>query len=161
MTIRRRLLLFSLLAGLFTLGVGAWLLWPRTAITRENAAKIQIGMTLAEVEAILGGPVRNDATGPIVVAFDEDGNELGDEARIADFFVKEGQAIRPFPVADERGAVHHFGHVTVGWARHWLSDSARVGIVFDSADIVTEFRVSPMRRMQESPIDVVRRWLRL
>jgi hypothetical protein len=36
--------------------VASWLLWPRTAITRENADRIQEGMTLANVEAILGGP---------------------------------------------------------------------------------------------------------
>jgi hypothetical protein len=59
---RRRLLLFGLLAAVT--GLGGWLLWPRSAITRENAAKIQIGMTLAEVEAILGGPARDDSTGP-------------------------------------------------------------------------------------------------
>ena len=59
MTTRRRLMLFGLLAGLLALGAGGWLLWPRTsAITRENAAKIKAGMSLAEVEAILGGPAR-------------------------------------------------------------------------------------------------------
>jgi hypothetical protein len=58
---RRRLLVFSLIATLVGLGVGAWALWPqRTAITRENAAKIQKGMTLAEVEAILGGTARHE-----------------------------------------------------------------------------------------------------
>jgi hypothetical protein len=60
---RRRLLLF-ILASVAVLAVGAWLLWPRTAITRENAAKIKEGMTLAEVEAILGGPARNESDMP-------------------------------------------------------------------------------------------------
>jgi hypothetical protein len=59
----RRLLLFGLPAGLLLLAVvGAWLVWPRTAITRENAAKIQPGTTLAEVEAILGGPARDESS---------------------------------------------------------------------------------------------------
>jgi hypothetical protein len=61
MTTRRRLLVFGLLATVTGLSVGgSWLLWlrPTTAITRENAAKIKEGMTLAEVEAILG-PERN------------------------------------------------------------------------------------------------------
>jgi hypothetical protein len=40
------------------LAAGAWLLLPRPAITRENAARIQVGMTLTEVEALLGGPAR-------------------------------------------------------------------------------------------------------
>ena len=60
MTTRRRLLLPSLLACLATLAV---VLWPRTAITPENAAKIQAGMTLTEVEALLGGPARDEGMG--------------------------------------------------------------------------------------------------
>src|SRR5438067_993746 len=51
---RRHLLLFSLLAGLLALGVDVWLLWPRSAVTRENFAKLRVGMTLAEVEEVLG-----------------------------------------------------------------------------------------------------------
>jgi len=61
MNTRRRLLLFGLLAGLITLAVGGWMLWPRpSAITSENAAKIQVGMTLAEVEVILGAQARRE-----------------------------------------------------------------------------------------------------
>ena len=77
MNICRRLLLFALLAGLLVLGVGVWLLWPRTAITRENAGKIQVGMTLAEVEAIFGesgaatprGQARPGTTGPALPGY--------------------------------------------------------------------------------------------
>jgi hypothetical protein len=57
---RRRLLLFGLAAGLIVLAVGNWLLRPRpTAITEENYGAIRVGMTLEEVEAILGGPAGN------------------------------------------------------------------------------------------------------
>ena len=42
------------------MAVGVWLLWPRTAITRENGAKLRERMTRAEVVAILGGPERNE-----------------------------------------------------------------------------------------------------
>ena len=52
---RRRLLLFAL-AAVVVLAAGVWLLWPQPAITPENAAKIKQGMTLMEVEAILGAP---------------------------------------------------------------------------------------------------------
>ncbi len=67
MTRRRRLLVFGLLASLLVLGVRGWVLWPRmaTAITRESAARIQENMTLAEVEALLGGPARDETTGPL------------------------------------------------------------------------------------------------
>src|SRR5436305_330604 len=61
---RRRLLLLSLAAIAVVLMV-AWLLWPRTGITRENARRIELGMTLAEVEAILGGPARDESSGPL------------------------------------------------------------------------------------------------
>lgn len=61
----RRLLLLALPVGLLVLAIGVGLLWPRTAITRENAAKIEPGMTLAEVEAKLGGPARDETTGPV------------------------------------------------------------------------------------------------
>lgn len=68
MTTRRRLLVFGLFAGLLALGGGIWLLWPQESpseINQDNAARIQTGMTLAEVEAILGGPARREGNGPI------------------------------------------------------------------------------------------------
>jgi hypothetical protein len=63
---RRRLVLLALPVALVLLGTGAWIVWPRqprTAITPENAAKIQKSMTLAEVEAILDGPARDETHG--------------------------------------------------------------------------------------------------
>jgi hypothetical protein len=61
----RRLLLLGLAAVLVLLGVGVLALWPRRpAITRANAEKIQMGMTLAEVEELLGGPARNESNMP-------------------------------------------------------------------------------------------------
>jgi hypothetical protein len=57
----RRLLLLALPAALVTAALTGWLLWSRTAITAANAARIEKGMTLAEVEALLGGPARDEA----------------------------------------------------------------------------------------------------
>jgi hypothetical protein len=59
---RKHLLLFPVPAGLVALAIGGWLPSPRTAATPENAERIKKGMTLAEVDAILG-PARNKATG--------------------------------------------------------------------------------------------------
>src|SRR5581483_2117599 len=42
----------------------AWLLSPRSAVTPENAAMIEKGMIIAEVEAIMGGAARDETTGP-------------------------------------------------------------------------------------------------
>jgi hypothetical protein len=64
MTIRRRLLVFGLLAGVTVAGLlAAWMFWPRTTINGGNIARIEKGMTLAEVEAILGGPARDESSG--------------------------------------------------------------------------------------------------
>src|SRR5437868_4644940 len=41
----RRLLLLALTAAV-VVGASAWVFWPRTAITRKNAAIVQPGMTL-------------------------------------------------------------------------------------------------------------------
>jgi hypothetical protein len=64
MTVRnRRILCLTLLTAAVVLAGSTWLLWPRTTITRQNAARIETGMDLGEVEAILGGPERNESTG--------------------------------------------------------------------------------------------------
>jgi outer membrane protein assembly factor BamE (lipoprotein component of BamABCDE complex) len=62
MTRRKSLLLLVLPAVFLLIGAGVWATWPRpSAITPENAARIRAGMTVAEVEAILGGPARDEA----------------------------------------------------------------------------------------------------
>ena len=62
---RRRRFLFLFLAAIVVgMAVGVWAMWPRpSAITRENASTVREGMTLADVEAILGGPARDESTG--------------------------------------------------------------------------------------------------
>jgi hypothetical protein len=61
---RRHLLLSGFLATVAGVGVAAGLLWPRpSAITRENAARIKRGMSVAEVESILAGPERDETGG--------------------------------------------------------------------------------------------------
>jgi len=47
-------------------GRGCVVLWPPTAITPENAAKIEKGMTLTDVETILGGPARDESAGAVI-----------------------------------------------------------------------------------------------
>jgi hypothetical protein len=56
------LLLAGFLGCLVVAGAALYLLWPRSAINRENFEKVQVGMTLAEVEAILGGPERDESS---------------------------------------------------------------------------------------------------
>lgn len=63
---RRRRLLQVVAAGLLVLvGAAAFALWPRPSrVTRENFSRISTGMTLPEIEAILGGPPGDYRTVP-------------------------------------------------------------------------------------------------
>jgi hypothetical protein len=56
---RRRVLLLGSVAVVAACAIVVTV-WPRTAINRWNAARIEKGMTRAEVEAILGGPPRQE-----------------------------------------------------------------------------------------------------
>ena len=55
---RRRLLGALALVGLAA-GLVVWLMPPRPGITRDNYERLRAAMTLAEVEAVLGGPPGN------------------------------------------------------------------------------------------------------
>ena len=61
---RRRVLLIGLLSTVAGVTIGAWMLWPpHPVITRESFETIDAGMTLGEVETILGGPGEFDENG--------------------------------------------------------------------------------------------------
>jgi hypothetical protein len=62
----RRRTLLAVLAGLgVVIAAGAVMLWPPPdRITLENHARIQVDMTLSEIEAILGGPPGDYRTVP-------------------------------------------------------------------------------------------------
>jgi hypothetical protein len=61
---RRRVLLLGSVAVLVSLLGAVLLTWPRpSAITADSIAKIQLEMSRAEVEAILGGPPRDESDG--------------------------------------------------------------------------------------------------
>ena len=62
---RRWLLVLAAVSAVLALAMGSWPRRPRTAITWENAAQVRPGMTLPEVETVLGGPARYEATAPI------------------------------------------------------------------------------------------------
>jgi hypothetical protein len=133
---RRRLVLFGLLGVFLAAGAGVWLFWPRTAITRENAAQVQVGMTLAEVEAILGGPARLDNTGPEVFDIEAPGAE----------------AVRQLKSPEHPDCVR---------MKRWVSDTVALDACFDREGRVVAVRCMPMLRESDSPLDMIRRWLRL
>jgi hypothetical protein len=142
MTTRRRLLVIGLPFALMVL-LGLWLLWPRSStITRENASKIQVGMTLAEVEALLGGPPRDELTGRV------QSDEFADEP-------DKNQRMRIWDEADIEA------HKRDPAARYlqWRSDHVFVRVHTDPAGRVFGYHVLPLRR--ESLLEQLRRVLGL
>ncbi len=135
MTTRRRLLVFGMLIGLLVLGGGVWMLWPRTAITRENAAKIQVGMTLEEVEAILGGPARNEGAAATRTLVDQP-NQAIHHRRIA------RDQLERVPLME------------------WNSDRVMISVRLDSEEHVSTCHYLFMCP-SEGILDKLRRWLHL
>ena len=138
---RRRLVLIGLLAAFLAAGAAVWLFWPRTAITRENAAKVRVGMTLVEVETILGGSPRNETTGPLELDAVEpaDWEEGTLQRRWIDFMFVEPPAKRVM----------------------WHLDQVVIWVQWNAAGYVNACDYFPQRRAAESPLDMLRRWLRL
>jgi hypothetical protein len=144
---RRRFIAASVLICLLAAGAVVALYWPRaTAITRANAAAIQKGMTLAEVEAILGGPPRDETTGPVEV-------DLSD-----------GNALVMFLTNQRRGGwlspddlLQHAGRSI----RTWQSDRTLVLVYLDADQRVLDVSTTPMRRTEEGVLAMLRRWLHL
>jgi hypothetical protein len=136
---RRRLLLFGLPAALLLLGVSSWLLWPRpTAITREHAAKIQKGMTLADVEELLGGPARNESDMP--------DNFINDAFVTADTDEMKMARLRPGARPFEN--------------KRWASPGFVVLVDFDDSGRVIRHSNCAFE-VDKSLLDKLRRWLRL
>lgn len=143
---RRRLTLVAVFALLVLVGIGAWLLWPpSTMITRANADSIRAGMTIAEVEEILGGPPRDESTGPVI----------GEEADISGVIDKqplwfiEGQRFRP----------EAFKGLPPGAALplQWQSNEANVTVAFTADGRVSGAGYLPVHR--ETPLEWLRRKL--
>ena len=132
---RRRVLLGSVAVVVVGLAIGVWMLWPRTAITEENAAKLQPGMTLAEVEAILGGPARIETTGPTRADVDMD-----EQRRFERFMLRQNS---------ERRVVS------------WHSDSVAVYALCGPDGRVLEVFACRVHRAPEALLDTFRRNLRL
>jgi hypothetical protein len=97
-------------------------------------------MTVAEVEAILGGPARNESTGPV----EPDGS-----ANVISAVRFDGPAI-----------IEDLDLSSLGDAA-WQSDHVSVNVLYDSAGCVVQVGVTPVHRVHESPLDKLRRWLRL
>jgi hypothetical protein len=133
---RRLLLLAPPIVAVVLAGV--WVLLPTSVITRENAAKIREGMTLADVETILGGPARDETTGPVIR---EDPPE--------------------FAPPDSSGRRFRITILDMRPHLEWHSDQVRIWVHVDTDGRVTECSHFPTRRAEEGLLDKLRRWLRL
>jgi hypothetical protein len=142
----RRALLLGLAAAVAL--VAAWLLWPRTAITRENGAKIREGMALAEVEAILGGPARNEAGGTVIL--DEDADVPAGDQRAAIVAQRWRLWQDAWIELRDRGAAER--------PLQWGSDWVVITIHLDGEGRVADCTCLPVRRTDEGPLEFLRRW---
>ncbi len=132
--LRRRRFLFlalSLAAVMVGLPMGMWLMprLPSTAITRENAERIESGITLGDVERILGGPARDECSGP--VKDDEGGFNTID-----------------FPPDDDLTGTAQ--------SMQWKSDRVSVTIDLDAHNRVICCDIAAIRR--ETLLETLRRW---
>jgi hypothetical protein len=148
LTMRRRLLRLAPLAFAVLL-TGIWLLWPRTAITRENAAKLEVGMTLAAVEAILGGPARDESTGVLAPEMDDTIKDADERLFLATIEVEvfEREAGGDLPDVQRK--------------RLWVSDQVMVRVCHDDGNRVVNIAAMPVQRIRETVADTVRRWFGL
>ena len=130
---RRRLLLFALLSAIVVAAACTAVVRPRpSAITRENEARIRDGMTLDELQAILGGPPRDRSTGPT----DYDPNGVTHVPG------------RPPPAR-------------VTTISEWISDEVLIRVAFDADGRAEWITTCPLRRTYPGVLPTLRHWLRL
>jgi hypothetical protein len=131
--------LVGLLGFAVVVTAGALGLWPGSGrITKENFNRIHAGMTLAEVEAILGPP-GDYASGPVVP--DDDSSEWTLNHCI--------------------GGNEAFGFATT--VAVWTSDAMLVSVGFGPDGTMTVLEPLVLKRVPQSPLDnlvwrVERQW---
>ena len=137
MSKRLRWLLGLTLLAVAGTAVFAYLLYPRSAINRENFEKIREGMTLAEVEAILGGEQRDESTGFLMtIGEKEDGILI--PAMVGPMTISSRDRIQV-----------------------WANDYAVIRMDFGWDGRIRSSQFWAVRPAEESLIGLLRRWLRL
>jgi hypothetical protein len=144
---RRRKLLAAVVGLAVLVAVGVFALWPQAGrVTRENYQRIRIGMTLAEVETILGPP-----------------GDYRSGRGETDYGGDDGPAYwqvdpEPYPKPLVWGNTHWSTKEGDSWPSRkgrwgvWVSDSAIISVIVDDAEHVVEMYASN-RRMTQSFFD--------
>jgi hypothetical protein len=146
------------LAGIVMVGVAAFCLWlysTCTAITEDSAVRIRAGMTLAEVETILGGPARDESTGPLVADLTFVGDDRRNDAREPIDPIEFCTSVRRELVDGGRG------EGSLPAAGFWLSNRAMIRVDFGASGRVERARWLPARRDYGDTLDRFRAWLGL
>jgi hypothetical protein len=125
----------ALLVAAVLLG-GVFALWPATSrVNRTNYDRIKPGMTLAEVEAVLGPP-GDYTTGPVGMTAGPESAGGFDATRL--------------------------GPEAIRW---WYTDTAMVGVLVDEKGVAQQSIYTPVVRIAQGPVDNLlwrakRRWQR-
>src|SRR5262245_32307562 len=128
---RRRSLILAAACSLVLLGVGWLALPPGSAICRANYDRLAPGMTLSEVEQILGGPARDESTGRLLLA----------------------PSTRSIKTLSLRGRPHAAADET--W-RYWSTDTAILAICFDKDGYVAQSAFTVVYRESGGPMAMLR-----
>ena len=151
--LRRRILIgILILATVVVAGYG--LLWwcfapPASAINRANAMRIKVGMTLADVEGILGGPERDE------LAFGLDRYVMSSVVDEYCYFVKEadGTKKRCYSMSGEL-STYLAGALQPRYESGgtWVSTECIVTIWFGKGPIVLKTNVADVIREYEPSV---------
>lgn len=146
---RRHVLISVAVAAIVAIGVGIWMLWPATPISKANFERIEIGMRQTSVEDILGGRARDESTGKLraLLARNEadlltvEARKQAEERKLARFEA----ILENYRLREELMAIWALWHsdppVPSGRRFTWLewrSDNAIIGIGFDEENRVCQ-----------------------
>jgi hypothetical protein len=126
MAMKRRLLVGVALAACLAVG-GLLVLLPLTVESKINPTQIQavaVGMTRTEVEQLLGGPPRNECTGPV------------------DIWVRRDGGLRSAGIDPGQAGIRFFPEAAPGAEAVWVGDEGLIAVRFGLDGRVQEKHVS-------------------
>lgn len=121
-------------------------------VTRANLQRVKAGMTLPQVESILGRP-RDYSTGPLVARMSPD--------EIPPKWKSKAEAFAEGTLHHQR-QWQHWVFSRKWWATNeWVTDSLVVSVTFDCEGLVKHTSATEVRRKSESSCEAMLRWLGL